>query len=47
MSRAAALADGFQQAFLVGAGLALAGALLSLALLARPMRAPEPAPERA
>jgi EmrB/QacA subfamily drug resistance transporter len=47
MSRAAALADGFQQAFLVGAGLALAGAVLSLVLLARPMRAPEPAPERA
>jgi EmrB/QacA subfamily drug resistance transporter len=40
VARAVALTDGFQRAFLVGAGFTLAGALLSLVLLVR--GAPEP-----
>jgi hypothetical protein len=35
LSRLAALTEGFQRAFLVGAGFAAAGALVSLVLLAR------------
>jgi EmrB/QacA subfamily drug resistance transporter len=42
---AAALSDGFQVAFLVGAGICLAGAAVSLLLLRRPAGAPAAAPE--
>jgi EmrB/QacA subfamily drug resistance transporter len=42
---AAALSDGFQVAFLAGAGICLAGAVVSLLLLRRPTAAPAGAPE--
>ena len=42
---AAALSEGFQVAFLVGAGICLAGAAVSLLLLRRPAGAPATAPE--
>jgi EmrB/QacA subfamily drug resistance transporter len=42
---AAALSDGFQVAFLAGAGICLAGAAVSLLLLRRPAGAPATAPE--
>jgi EmrB/QacA subfamily drug resistance transporter len=42
---AAALSDGFQVAFLAGAGICLAGAVVSLLLLRRPAAAPAGAPE--
>jgi EmrB/QacA subfamily drug resistance transporter len=41
-----ALTDGFQRAFLVGAGFAVVGAVLSLTLLARATRVPQPLPEQ-
>jgi EmrB/QacA subfamily drug resistance transporter len=42
---AAALSDGFQVAFLAGAGICLAGAAVSLLLVRRPTAAPAAAPE--
>ena len=42
---AAALSDGFHVAFLAGAGICLAGAVVSLLLLRRPAAAPASAPE--
>jgi EmrB/QacA subfamily drug resistance transporter len=47
LSQAAALTEGFDRAFLVGAGFAFVGALISLGTLARMTHAPAPAPERA
>src|SRR5215212_6239548 len=44
-SPAAALSDGFQVAFLAGAGICLAGVVVSLLLLRRPAGAPAGAPE--
>jgi DNA-binding GntR family transcriptional regulator len=40
VSRAEALTDGFHRAFAVGAGIALAGALVSAFVVSRPARMP-------
>jgi hypothetical protein len=47
VSHAEGLTDGFQRAFLVGAGFALIGALVSLTVLARPGREAATAAARA